>query len=262
MCGKYFQGRGKSSHAYAHSIHEDHHVFIHLETTEVYVLPDGYQVSDPSLDDIKFVLLPRFSPSQIARLRTDPNPPTAYDLLSKPYIPGYVGLQNIKRNDYLSVIVQAMLHVPPVRDFLLEMDGGETTLAPKPAKHVVSNTKPVSGRISKPPSELVRRFAGLAKKVWNPRLFKAQVSPHEFLQEVARVSAGRFKITEQGDPIEFLGWLLNKVHADLGGSKKKGSSVIYSTFQGEVRLETQQVILKTDAENGEKPHFDIDRVCW
>ncbi|KAG9078504.1 hypothetical protein FRC06_008330, partial [Ceratobasidium sp. 370] len=52
VCGKYFQGRGKSSHAYAHSIHEDHHVFIHLETTEVYVLPNGYQVSDPSLDDI------------------------------------------------------------------------------------------------------------------------------------------------------------------------------------------------------------------
>lgn len=111
-----------------------------------------------------------------------------------------------------------------MRDFLLEMDGGETTLTPKNAKPAVSSTKPVSGKTAKPPSELVRRFAGLAKKVWNPRLFKAQVSPHEFLQEVARVSAGRFKITEQGDPIEFLGWLLNKVHADLGGSKKKGSS--------------------------------------
>ena len=176
------------------------------------------------MDDIKFVLSPRFSPAQIARLRTDPSPPTAYDLNSKPYIPGYVGLQNIKRNDYLSVIIQALLHVPPVRDFLLEMDGGVGFSARKPVKSVTPSTKPVSGKATKPPSELVRRFAGLAKKVWNPRLFKAQVSPHEFLQEVARVSAGRFKITEQGDPIEFLGWLLNKVHADLGGSKKKGSS--------------------------------------
>ncbi|KAG8722431.1 hypothetical protein FRC08_002412 [Ceratobasidium sp. 394] len=248
VCGKYFQGRGKASHAYAHSIHEDHHVFIHLETTEVYVLPDGYQVSDPSLDDIKFVLSPRFSSSQIARLHTDPSVQTSYDLLSRPYIPGYVGLQNIKRNDYMSVIIHAMLHVPPVRDFLLAMDGGEGPAAPAATK-----------KLAKPPSELVRRFAGLAKKVWNPRLFKSQVSPHEFLQEVARVSAGRFKITEQGDPIEFLGWLLNRIHADLGGTKKKGSSVIYSTFQGEVRLETQQVILKADAESGERPHFDIDR---
>lgn len=34
VCGKYFQGRGRSSYAYAHSIHEDHHVFINLETTK------------------------------------------------------------------------------------------------------------------------------------------------------------------------------------------------------------------------------------
>ncbi|KAG8745517.1 hypothetical protein FRC10_007864 [Ceratobasidium sp. 414] len=257
VCGKYFQGRGKSSHAYAHSIHEDHHVFIHLETTEVYVLPDGYQVSDPSLDDIKFVLSPRFSPAQIARLRTDTSVQTSYDLLSRPYIPGYVGLQNIKRNDYLSVIIHALLHVSPVRDFLLAMDGEGLTAPGTTAKKLAPPTG--TKKPAKPPSELVRRFAGLAKKVWNPRLFKAQVSPHEFLQEVARVSAGRFKITEQGDPIEFLGWLLNRIHADLGGTKKKGSSVIYSTFQGEVRLETQQVILKADAEGGERPYFDIDR---
>ncbi|CAE7162667.1 unnamed protein product, partial [Rhizoctonia solani] len=252
VCGKYFQGRGKSSHAYAHSIHEDHHVFIHLETTEVYVLPDGYQVSDPSLDDIKYVLSPRFSPAQIAKLRTDPNTQTSYDLLSRPYTPGYVGLQNIKRNDYLSVIVQALLHVAPVRDFLLAMDTSLLSV-PKP-KTNTAPAKPV-----KQPSELVRRFAGLAKKVWNPRLFKCQVSPHEFLQEVSRVSAGRFKITEQGDPVEFLGWLLNRLHADLGGTKKKGSSIIHSTFQGEVRLETQQVIVTADAASGVKPHFDIDR---
>ncbi|CCO30960.1 putative mRNA-splicing protein ubp10 AltName: Full=Probable inactive ubiquitin-specific-processing protease 10 [Rhizoctonia solani AG-1 IB] len=248
---KYFQGRGKSSHAYAHSIHEDHHVFIHLETTEVYVLPDGYQVSDPSLDDIKYVLSPRFSPAQITKLRAD-NVQTSYDLLSRPYIPGYVGLQNIKRNDYLSVIIQALLHVPPVRDFLLAMDGS-TQSAPKP-KPSAAPAKPI-----KQPSELVRRFAGLAKKVWNPRLFKSQVSPHEFLQEVARVSTGKFKITEQGDPVEFLGWLLNRIHADLGGTKKRGSSIIYSAFQGEVRLETQQVIVTADAGSGVKPHFDIDR---
>lgn len=35
VCGKYFQGRGKSSPAYAHSIHDDHHVFISLEKLKV-----------------------------------------------------------------------------------------------------------------------------------------------------------------------------------------------------------------------------------
>lgn len=37
VCGKYFQGRGRSSYAYSHSIHDDHHVFINLETTKVYL---------------------------------------------------------------------------------------------------------------------------------------------------------------------------------------------------------------------------------
>lgn len=35
VCGRYFQGRGKSSHAYAHSIHDDHHVYINLQTLKV-----------------------------------------------------------------------------------------------------------------------------------------------------------------------------------------------------------------------------------
>jgi U4/U6.U5 tri-snRNP-associated protein 2 len=38
VCGKYFQGRGRNSYAYAHSIHDDHHVFINLETTKVCLL--------------------------------------------------------------------------------------------------------------------------------------------------------------------------------------------------------------------------------
>lgn len=52
-CGKYYQGRGKSSHAYFHSMDKDHHVFINLSTLKVYVLPDGYEVDHPSLNDIK-----------------------------------------------------------------------------------------------------------------------------------------------------------------------------------------------------------------
>lgn len=100
----------------------------------------------------------------------------------------------------MNVIIHSLLHVPPLRNFLLlsSFRGKE--------------------------SELLKRFAGLAKKVWNPRLFKSQVSPHEFLQEVGRASSGKFSLEKQGDPVEFLGWLLNQLHKDLGGTKKKKSS--------------------------------------
>ncbi|KZS90849.1 cysteine proteinase [Sistotremastrum niveocremeum HHB9708] len=235
VCGKYFQGRGKSSYAYAHSIHEDHHVFIQLETKQVYVLPDGYPVSDPSLEDIAFVLGPSFTSDAIKSLDTTLKP--SFDLQNKEYIPGYIGLNNIKRHDHLNVIIHALLHVPPLRDFLL--------------------TKEFNSRSKD--TELVRRFVGLAKKVWNPRLFKAQVSPHEFLQEVGRASGGRFSLEKQGDPAEFLGWLLNKLHVDLGGSKKRNSSIIYSIFQGELRLETQQVLVRGDKSENAKPQFEMDR---
>ncbi len=100
----------------------------------------------------------------------------------------------------MNVIIHSLLHVPPLRDFLLlsRFDGKQ--------------------------SELVKRFAALAKKLWNPRLFKSQVSPHEFLQEVGRASGGKFRLETQGDPVEFLRWLLNHLHKDLGGTKKKNSS--------------------------------------
>jgi U4/U6.U5 tri-snRNP-associated protein 2 len=165
-------------------------------------------------------------------------PHTAFDLSNTPYTPGYVGLNNIKANDYLNVIIHALLHVQLLRDPLL-----------------LSN---YSGK----ESELLKRFAALAKKLWNSSLFKAQVSPHEFLQEVARASAGRFKITQQGDPVEFLGWILNALHKDAGGTKRRNSSMIYSAFQGELRLDTQQVIVRDELSghmDSTRPEFDIDR---
>jgi len=167
----------------------------------VYILPDGYAVSDPSLEDIAFVLSPSFLPSGVASLSTSAHLlKPSYDLSSKPYIPGYIGLNNIKRNDHMNVIIHSLLHVSPLRDFLLlsRFDGKQP--------------------------ELVKRFAALAKKLWNPRLFKSQVSPHEFLQEVGRASGGKFRLETQGDPVEFLRWLLNDLHRDLGGNKKKNSS--------------------------------------
>lgn len=158
-------------------------------------------MSDPSLEDISFVLNPTFKAASTSVLSS----PThllkpSYDLNNKPYIPGYVGLNNIKRNDHMNVIIHSLVHIPSLRDHLLLSD--------------LKGKEP----------ELLKRFAALAKKIWNPRLFKSQVSPHEFLQEVNRASAGKFRLEKQGDPVEFLGWLLNHLHKDMGGTKKRNSS--------------------------------------
>lgn len=80
-------------------MNDDHHVFINLETLKVYVLPDGYEVHDSSLNDIKHVVKPTFTLHQIANL--DQALFYAKDLYGKKYIPGFVGLNNMKQNDYI-----------------------------------------------------------------------------------------------------------------------------------------------------------------
>ena len=35
------------------------------------------------------------------------------------YLPGVVGLNNIKANDYCNVVLQALCHVKPLRDYFL-----------------------------------------------------------------------------------------------------------------------------------------------
>ncbi|RUO96536.1 cysteine proteinase [Jimgerdemannia flammicorona] len=235
VCGKYFQGRGKTSHAYFHSLHEDHHVYINLHTLKVYVLPDGYEVNDSSLDDIKYTLHPTFTKEQVQQL--DKSSKHSYDLNNRRYLPGFVGLNNVKANDYVNVAIQALVHIPPLRDlFILEDFEGQNK------------------------SQLITRFGMLVRKMWNPRAFKGQVSPHELLQEISNSSEKRFKLTEQSDPIDFISWFLNTLHKDFGGTRKKNSSIIYKIFQGDVRVETQILDVKDETKNDDTlRQFDNDR---
>ncbi|OLL23785.1 putative mRNA-splicing protein ubp10 [Neolecta irregularis DAH-3] len=227
VCGKYYQGRGQSSHAYFHSLHEDHHVYINLASLKVYILPDGYEVKSATLSDIKYVVNPTYSKEKVSRL--DKQPIVAYDLTNKKYLPGFVGLNNIKQNDYLNVVIQALTRVTPLRNFCMLED--------------------LSSR-----SELVQRFAVLIRKLWNPKSFKAHVSPHELLQEISATSNKKFKLTEQSDPLDFLAWFLNKIHIDLGGSRTKpGTSIIHKVFQGKVRMQTQTVKVLNE---GDRARFE------
>lgn len=246
VCGKYFQGRGPQSYAYLHSINEGHRVYMHLETAAVYILPDNYSVKDPSLNDIKYLLQPTFSEQHI-RCLDAPDARESLDLHANRYLPGFVGLNDLGGNDYINVVIQALAHVRPLRNFFLR--GGPppaqgTKVDPKAPGQTIAESGVLKGS-----SELVRRFASLMRKIWNPRNFKAQVSPHEFLQEVVNASKGRFSITKQGDPVDFLGWLLNRLHVDLGGGGKKGKrSIISDCFQGFVRIESQKVFVRSGIE--------------
>lgn len=159
------------------------------------------------------MLNPRLSREQVREL--DKNLKTSYDLNNKKYLPGFVGLNNVKANDYVNVIIQSLAHIPAIRDYFILEDFEK-----------------------KGSSQLVCRLSALIRKMWNPKAFKGQVSPHELLQEISNASNKRFKLTEQSNAIDFLSWFLNTLHRDLGGTKKK-SSIIHKQFQGEVQVESQ-----------------------
>ncbi|KAM3830544.1 ubiquitin carboxyl-terminal hydrolase 39 [Vipera latastei] len=223
VCGKYFQGRGLKSHAYIHSVQFSHHVFLNLHTLKFYCLPDNYEIIDSSLEDITYVLKPTFAKQHITSLDKQAKLSRAYD--GTTYLPGIVGLNNIKANDYANAVLQALSNVPPLRNYFLEEEN---------YKH-----------IRRPPGDimflLVQRFGELMRKLWNPRNFKAHVSPHEMLQAVVLCSKKTFQITKQGDGVDFLSWFLNALHSALGGTKKKKKTIVTDVFQGSMRIFTKKL---------------------
>jgi len=220
VCGKYFQGRGVGTHAYLHSVSVDHHVFLNLSTLKFYCLPDNYQIIDSSLNDITYVLRPTFSTKDIEGLDSSGKNARAFDGTS--YLPGIVGLNNIKANDYCNVILHGLSHVSSIRDFFL----------------LESNYIDIESK--RPPGDvmftLVHRFGELIRKLWNPRNFKAHVSPHEMLQAVVLTSKKTFQITLQEDPVNFMTWFLNSLHTGLNGGRKRNSSIINRTLRGDMKM--------------------------
>ncbi|KAJ2780239.1 U4 U6.U5 tri-snRNP-associated protein, partial [Coemansia interrupta] len=231
VCGKFYQGRGKQTHAYLHSINDDHHVFVNLQTLRIYVLPDNYEVEERSLNDIKAAIRPSFTSAQVERL--DLACEYTRDLSGKPYLAGFVGLNRVKHNDYMNVVFQALAHVSPIRDTLLTLSDMDKQ------------------------TPLVQRLCGLVRKIWHPRLFKAHVSPHELVQEIGVRSKRRFRFDIPGDAFDFLTWLLNTVHIDLGGTRKRNSSVVYRTFQGELQI-TAQPLEDTKSRPSKNDPIEID----
>uniref|UniRef100_A0A0N5ARZ5 Ubiquitin carboxyl-terminal hydrolase 39 n=1 Tax=Syphacia muris TaxID=451379 RepID=A0A0N5ARZ5_9BILA len=240
ICGKYFQGRGTNTHAYTHSLETDHRVFLNLSTLKFYCLPDNYEIIDPSLDDIKYVLKPTYTKQYINSLDRVTKMSRAFD--GTPYYPGVVGLNNIKANDYENVVLHALSHVPPLRNYFLREEN--------------------YAMIKRPPGDklalLPKRFGELIRKLWNPKAFKAHVSPHEMLQATVICSNKKFQITKQGNSAEFLNFLLNTLHIALNGTKKGSSSIVYQIFRGRMREYTRKVIPVETTEEARKSLLETD----
>ncbi|GAB7359221.1 hypothetical protein MBLNU230_g5880t1 [Neophaeotheca triangularis] len=230
VCGKFFAGRGPKTPLYFHALENNHNVVINLETKKIYALPEGYEVTSKSLNDVKYNLDPIYTPQQVEKIDKDTfdNLVLAQDGKTK-FKPGFVGLQDLKNNDWFNCVMQALAHIRPLRNkFLLEKNVGDT--------------------------EMAKRFGILMRKMWNPKAFKGHVSPHELLQEISLRTDKEYDFTKQSDPFKFLALLLNKLHRGLGGTKdsitsgdtKTNRSIMSDLFQGHLRVEAQDITTKAD----------------
>jgi U4/U6.U5 tri-snRNP-associated protein 2 len=187
VCGKIFQGRGRDTPAYTHSLQSGHYVFINLHNSKAYCLPDGYEIIDSSLDDVKRCLDPRFTKEEISLLNS--NTSLARDVHGVSYLPGFVGLNNLKSTDYVNVVLHALSHIIPIRNYFLE-----------PSNYSYSK------------SPVVHKFGDVLRKIWSSHNFKSVVSPQEFLQVISAESKRRFMIGVQAESADFMAWLLNELH--------------------------------------------------
>ena len=73
---------------------------------------------DSSIDDVKNSLAPSFTDKEIMNLNK--NFSLARDVYGINYLPGFIGLNNLKNTDFVSVVLHAISHCVPVRNFFLK----------------------------------------------------------------------------------------------------------------------------------------------
>lgn len=158
-------------------------------------------------------------------------------------MPGYVGLNNLNKTDYLNCVVQALGHVRPLRDFFLlapnnnnddnnvGMASGSNEVRNDDAalnnngKRKMTTSSPTATTIPYEEfSPIAKSFSLLLRNMWSPHRFKSNVDPHMLVQAVSVASNKRYHVGKQAEAGEFLAWFLHQLHLGVGGSVVKPSS--------------------------------------
>lgn len=147
-CGVYLRGKGPSTEAFTHSLEpqketaanqrrnnkteeqdiylqeaEDHNLFIGVSGdnfNKIYLLPDNVEISGQHLSNIKDInmnLNPVLTSDWVSKI--DSLKLKGRSLEGVPFIPGAVGLNNLKRTEFANAIIQMFNRVRPLRNYCL-----------------------------------------------------------------------------------------------------------------------------------------------
>lgn len=227
-CGKYYAGRGRSTHAYAHALESSHHLFMRLRDGKTWCLPDGYEVtsdegeSAAALRRIRDVLRPTYAETYV-RETLERRSTWRRALDGTEFLVGCVGLNRVSaayastsggeaaaRDFGASAVLQALNRVSLLRRALLLHDDTED-------------------------SSLFAALSSLTKKIWNAKNFKGHSSPHEFARAARERADKTGASLMSGDAAQFTRWLLNELIKDEK-KKNKTNSVVESCFRGRIEI--------------------------
>ncbi|KAF7458959.1 putative ubiquitin specific protease 39 isoform 2 [Cryptosporidium felis] len=173
VCGMNFQGKGKDSVAYRHSLEMSHHLFIGLSDSDIICLPDDYEVKEHSLEDIKGYLHPRYDEKCMLTLYT---PSRTFDGVE--FHPGFIGLSNFGNNDSLNSIILVLTQITHFRNLCLSYKLYD---------------KEIENRISDP---LLFSIIEAIQKIFNQNNLKGKFSPYSLVKIVEIKSQGRFPFSK------------------------------------------------------------------
>ena len=115
VCGKYFRGKEYGTEAFRHALEpssstenneEQHNLFIGvsgLNFGKVFSIPDDEEITDQSLDIIKYNLNPLYTKEIISTIDTDKI--TGRSLEGVQFTAGNVGLNDLKNTSFANVII-------------------------------------------------------------------------------------------------------------------------------------------------------------
>lgn len=170
ICGMNYQGKGKDSVAYKHSLEVGHHIFINLTSSSIICLPNDYEIFEHSLEDIKGYLHPIFSSSYISTSLY--NVSRTFDGIE--FYPGFIGLSNFGGNDSLNSIILIISQITQFRDMCLSYK-----LYGREAENII-------------PDPLLFSIIESIKKIYNPNNLKGKFSPYNLVKIVEKKSNGKF----------------------------------------------------------------------
>ena len=186
------------------------------------------------MQDIAAALHPVYSAPQVAAL--DNRTTLARDLFGRPYQPGFIGLSCTHKTDYINAVVQALAHVPPLRDYFLlhqqqsqQISSSQTATIggissqderKKKMKKKKSTTATAAAyTVLQTAENVTSAFGELVRKLWSDQRFKSHVDP-AMLVNACMQGNRSFKIGQQAEAADFMAWLLHQLHIGTGGGKR------------------------------------------